>query len=45
MKNMQQWVARADEQWGILADLMPDDWELKARELGALRRTRSVKNP
>ena len=45
MKNMQLWTARADEQWGILADLMPEGWELKARELGALRRTRSVKNP
>ncbi|MGC8551976.1 MAG: hypothetical protein ACP5O7_03825 [Phycisphaerae bacterium] len=45
MKNMRQWMARADEQWGLLAELMPDGWESKARELGALRRTRSVKNP
>ncbi len=42
---MQQWMARADEQWGLLTGLMPDGWEAKARELGALRRTRSVKNP
>ena len=42
---MQQWMARSDEQWGLLAELMPDGWETKARELGALKRTRNVKNP
>jgi hypothetical protein len=45
MKNMQQWVARSDEQWGLLARFMPKGWEAKARELGALRRTRGVKTP
>lgn len=45
MKSTLQRIARSDEQWELISTLMPKGWESKARELGALRRTRCVKDP
>jgi Transposase DDE domain len=33
---------RLDEDWQVVQDLLPRGWELKARELGALRRGRGI---
>ena len=35
-----------DEEWGVLADLLPEGWRELARETGAMRRARgSVRSP
>lgn len=36
-----QWVRSRDE-WPIVRDLLPEGWEQKARELGAVRRLRGI---
>jgi Transposase DDE domain len=37
-------VARLDEDWQIVERALPAGWQAKARELGALRRTRGIKD-
>jgi len=36
--------ARLDEEWQIVERALPSGWQVKARELGALRRTRGIKD-
>ncbi|MCA3219628.1 MAG: hypothetical protein ING59_13920, partial [Burkholderiales bacterium] len=33
---------RLDEDWRLVQELLPQGWEAKARELGALRRGRGI---
>ena len=36
---------RLDEDWELVKRLLPEQWELKARELGAFRRGRGITDP
>ena len=36
---------RLDEDWNIVQSLLPEGWQDKARELGAMRRERGFANP
>jgi hypothetical protein len=43
MKNIaRKQVFDADEEWGLVCALLPEGWQVKARELGAVRRLRGI---
>lgn len=44
-EGLEDFEERLDEDWAVVKELLPAQWEQKARELGAFRRGREIPDP